>query len=205
MFSHLFTLLRVPRQPMLTIGCSGLFGWQKVRVPLSTLNTHLYVAGKTGMGKSSFLLSLADQLVRTDQGIGLIDPHGDLVSDLLATLASYPQQHPWAFHSCQPPPYSISGSDSRPYCAVQSSCGGVRTTVRHRTILSSRPFDARGHRNWLLHLALLIWRFTHCWFSSTIISPCWNCRRLLTDKNYREQLLCHVSSRDVVAFFHTSL
>src|SRR5690606_33017434 len=28
-------------------------GWHKVRIPLSTLDTHLYIAGKTGMGKSS--------------------------------------------------------------------------------------------------------------------------------------------------------
>ena len=92
MLNHLLNSVLGPRQPMLTLGTSGLFGWHKVRVPLSTLDTHLYVAGKTGMGKSSFLLSLADQLIRANQGVGLIDPHGDLVSDLLATLASYPQK-----------------------------------------------------------------------------------------------------------------
>ena len=95
MFSNLAHLLFGRRQPMLCIGACGWFNLFKVRIPLAALNTHLYVAGKTGMGKSSFLLSLADQLIRNHQGMGLLDPHGDLVTDLLATLASYPRHQPW--------------------------------------------------------------------------------------------------------------
>jgi DNA helicase HerA-like ATPase len=95
MLNDLLQPLLGPRPPQLTLGTAGPWDLQPVRVPLATLDTHLYVAGKTGTGKSSFLLSLADQLIRGGQGLGLLDPHGDLVSDLLATLASYPVKQPW--------------------------------------------------------------------------------------------------------------
>ena len=39
---------------------------------------HLYVVGKTGTGKSTFLANLARQDLERGSGLALIDPHGDL-------------------------------------------------------------------------------------------------------------------------------
>lgn len=44
---------------------------------------HMYIVGKTGTGKSEFLKSMILQDVRTGKGICVIDPHGELVDDLL--------------------------------------------------------------------------------------------------------------------------
>jgi hypothetical protein len=44
---------------------------------------HMYVIGKTGMGKSTMLLNMAIQDVRNGEGLALIDPHGSLADDLL--------------------------------------------------------------------------------------------------------------------------
>ena len=44
---------------------------------------HMYVIGKTGMGKSEMLKSLAIQDIQNGRGIAFIDPHGDTVEDLL--------------------------------------------------------------------------------------------------------------------------
>lgn len=44
---------------------------------------HLYAIGKTGTGKSSLLETLALQDIRLGRGIGVIDPHGDLVERLV--------------------------------------------------------------------------------------------------------------------------
>lgn len=43
---------------------------------------HLYVIGKTGVGKSTLLLHMARQDYIRGEGFALIDPHGDLVQDL---------------------------------------------------------------------------------------------------------------------------
>ncbi len=47
---------------------------------------HLYVIGQTGTGKSTLLLNMALQDAQCGRGMCLIDPHGDLASDLKTRL-----------------------------------------------------------------------------------------------------------------------
>ncbi|MEK7125096.1 MAG: type IV secretion system DNA-binding domain-containing protein [Patescibacteria group bacterium] len=44
---------------------------------------HMYIIGKTGMGKSELLKNIAIQDIRDGRGLAFIDPHGDPVEDLL--------------------------------------------------------------------------------------------------------------------------
>ena len=44
---------------------------------------HVYVIGKTGMGKSTLLRNLAVQDIQSGRGMAFIDPHGNLVEELL--------------------------------------------------------------------------------------------------------------------------
>ncbi|OGJ58160.1 hypothetical protein A2881_00095 [Candidatus Peribacteria bacterium RIFCSPHIGHO2_01_FULL_55_13] len=44
---------------------------------------HIYVIGKTGMGKSTLLENMLFSDIHAGRGIGLIDPHGDLVEAVL--------------------------------------------------------------------------------------------------------------------------
>ncbi|MFH1855101.1 MAG: type IV secretion system DNA-binding domain-containing protein, partial [bacterium] len=44
---------------------------------------HIYIIGKTGTGKSTLLKNMVIQDLRYNHGVALIDPHGDLVEDLL--------------------------------------------------------------------------------------------------------------------------
>jgi len=70
---------------------------------------HMYVIGKTGMGKSTLLLNMAIQDVRNGEGLALIDPHGSLADDLLNFIpenrvkdvvyfAPFDLEHPIAFN-----------------------------------------------------------------------------------------------------------
>ena len=45
--------------------------------------THLYVIGSSGIGKSKFLEYIASQDIERDQGLGVIDLHGDLFESLV--------------------------------------------------------------------------------------------------------------------------
>lgn len=49
---------------------------------------HIYVIGKTGTGKSTLLANMAINDLKNDEGICVIDPHGDLVETLLDYIPS---------------------------------------------------------------------------------------------------------------------
>lgn len=54
-----------------------------VRIKRADRQRHLYVIGQTGSGKSVMLSNLAIQDIRNGEGVCVIDPHGDLVEDVL--------------------------------------------------------------------------------------------------------------------------
>jgi len=47
---------------------------------------HIYIVGKTGMGKSELLKTLAIQDIQAGRGLAFIDPHGDPVEDLFGYI-----------------------------------------------------------------------------------------------------------------------
>src|SRR4051812_10591816 len=76
--------------PHVVLGTHGLFGLSPVTLDLDSFNSHLYVVGASGQGKSKFLQQLLFQLAVSGKGAAVFDPHSDLALDLLAQLASYP-------------------------------------------------------------------------------------------------------------------
>ena len=70
---------------------------------------HMYVIGKTGMGKSTLLLNMAIQDIRNGEGLAFLDPHGLTVETLLDFIpedrikdvvyfAPFDLEHPIAFN-----------------------------------------------------------------------------------------------------------
>ncbi len=47
---------------------------------------HLYLVGQTGTGKSTFLANLIAQDIAAGRGVGVIDPHGELVEAVLSLV-----------------------------------------------------------------------------------------------------------------------
>jgi len=82
-------MLFARRTSQLTLGAHGPFSLLPCRLPLESFDTHMYVEGKTKKGKSKFLEHVAYQLITMEQGCGLLDPHSDLVDDLLGYLAPW--------------------------------------------------------------------------------------------------------------------
>ncbi len=50
---------------------------------------HTYVVGRTGTGKSTLLQNLALQDIEAGHGVAVIDPHGDLVENLLSRIPAH--------------------------------------------------------------------------------------------------------------------
>ncbi len=44
---------------------------------------HTYIIGKTGTGKTEFLKQMILQDIKNGEGVGVVDPHGDLIEDIL--------------------------------------------------------------------------------------------------------------------------
>jgi len=54
---------------------------------------HLYLIGKTGAGKTTLLRNLIIQDIEAGEGVGVIDPHGDLASELLDFIPPWRTDH----------------------------------------------------------------------------------------------------------------
>jgi hypothetical protein len=47
---------------------------------------HCYIAGASGTGKSTLLLNMILQDINAGRGVGVLDPHGDLIHDVLSRI-----------------------------------------------------------------------------------------------------------------------
>ncbi|MEX0895679.1 MAG: type IV secretion system DNA-binding domain-containing protein [Patescibacteria group bacterium] len=47
---------------------------------------HIYILGATGTGKSTMLLSMINQDIQNGKGIAVVDPHGDLIEQILHVI-----------------------------------------------------------------------------------------------------------------------
>jgi len=59
---------------------------QQVSLPLDTRLRHCYIAGASGTGKSTLLLNMVLQDITAGHGVGLLDPHGDLLKEVLLRI-----------------------------------------------------------------------------------------------------------------------
>lgn len=71
----------------LLLGLNEFRGIKKeIRLSENDRRRHTYMIGQTGVGKSGFIQNLAYQDMHSGKGFALIDPHGDLVEELLANV-----------------------------------------------------------------------------------------------------------------------
>jgi len=50
---------------------------------------HMYLIGKTGMGKSTILENMIVEDIRAGKGVAVVDPHGDLAEKIIEFIPSY--------------------------------------------------------------------------------------------------------------------
>lgn len=166
----------------------------KCRLPLDSFDTHMYVVGKTKKGKSKFLEHTALQLITMGQGCGLLDPHSDLVDDLLAYLAPHledeeARQRVIYFEPGRDDcllPFNVLDVPYEPYTIAQNVLEAFRRTWPES--LREAPRFAN------IVLAALLVLIEN---KLTLVEM----PRLLTDKEYRETLLGRTTNPEAVHFF----
>jgi len=151
---------------------------------------HMYIIGKTGMGKSTLLENLAIQDIQNGEGICFIDPHGGTAETLLEYIpehrvkdvvyfAPFDQEHPVAFNVMED-----IGKDKRPLVA-SGLIGSFKKvwvdawSARMEYILSNAL------------LALLEYP------GATLLGV----NRMFSDKEYRQQVVNNVTDPSVRAFW----
>lgn len=75
--------VNLPKEGLL-LGVNKYRGEAKeVRMKPNDRTRHFYIIGKSGCGKSALISYLARQDIRKGDGVGVVDPHGDLIEDIL--------------------------------------------------------------------------------------------------------------------------
>ena len=58
-----------------------------VHLPLESRMRHMHLVGASGTGKSTLLVNVILQDIEAGHGVGVLDPHGDLIDELLGRLS----------------------------------------------------------------------------------------------------------------------
>jgi DNA helicase HerA-like ATPase len=87
--------------------------------------SHVYVIGKTGVGKSTLLETLALQDLSAGRGFALIDPHGDLVERVYAAIPE--EQRERVRYLNAPDPHQPFGYN--PLRRVRDDISGIFSTA----------------------------------------------------------------------------
>lgn len=57
-----------------------------IRIQKDDRRRHMYVIGQTGTGKTAYLENLIVQDIENGEGVGVLDPHGDLIDNVLGKI-----------------------------------------------------------------------------------------------------------------------
>lgn len=162
-------------------------------ISASNRRRHIYVIGQTGTGKSTLLKNLIAQDIEAGEGLTVIDPHGDLIDDVL---------------------------DLVPGHRIDDVVLVDPTDRRH--VVGINPFYRVPKEEQALVASNLVAAFRHVWSDSwgprleyilnntvaALLEAPDSCRasflaipRLLVDKTYRERVLASVEDPRVLSFF----
>ena len=151
---------------------------------------HVWLVGKSGSGKSTFLFNLAMSDIYDDEGVAVIDPHGDLATDILDAippsrikdvcyLDAAETEYPVGFN-----PASRIAPERRALAAA-----GIVAAFKH---LWSDSWGPRLE-HFLFHgVAALISRA-----NATLI----DLARLYTDDSFRQRIISRVTDQETLRFW----
>lgn len=151
---------------------------------------HMYIIGKTGTGKSALLHNLIVQDILNGEGVCVVDPHGELVEDILEKIPENriddviyfnpaDVEYPIGFNVLELP-------DPRYKHLVASGLMGIFTKI-WANVWSARM-------EYILNNAILALLDTP---NSTLLGI----NRILTDKDYRQKIVANIKDPVVRAFW----
>ncbi|MEZ6055472.1 MAG: DUF87 domain-containing protein [Planctomycetaceae bacterium] len=163
-------------------------------IAMDDLRRHLIAIGKTGCGKSTFLLNVVRQQMEANRGVILIDPHGQLADEVLDVVPKHRTNEVILFDaSDRVAPVGFNPMLGPPGTDPTLIADGVLTSFKNVF-----GFDD-GSAPRLLHI------FRNCLLSliGTTHASLTGIQRLLVDANYRKSIVAHVRNEAVREFWLT--
>jgi hypothetical protein len=151
---------------------------------------HLYLIGKTGMGKTTLLRNLIIQHIAAGHGVGIIDPHGDLADELLNHIPPWRADHLLYFNP-----------GDRDFPVGLNLLANVSPDERH--LVASGivgAFKSIWHDSWGPRLEYILYNALAALLdcpNTTLLSV----NRLLTDASYRAWVVRQVRDPFIRAFW----
>lgn len=167
---------------------------QMVCSPIDDLRRHLIAVGKTGCGKSTFLLNMVRQQMEAGRGVVLIDPHGQLAEEVLDVVPKRRTNDVIYFDaSDRIAPVGFNPMTGPPGTDPTLIADGVLTSFKNVF-----GFD-EGSAPRLLHI------FRNCLLSliGTPHASLMNVQRMLVDANFRKSIVALVRNDTVREFWLT--
>lgn len=154
---------------------------------------HVYVVWKTWVGKSKFLLSMMISDIQKGKGIGVIDPHGDLIEEIITHIPKSRKEDVILFDPTD---------DKYPFCLNPLDVDGVNESKQVLAKWFIDIFKKFFWANWnpkLEHVLRMI-------FLALLDKPnatLYDIIRALTDKDFRYDMIDAIDD-DVVRNFWTN-
>jgi len=160
-----------------------------VTVPEAVRDRHLYVVGKTRTGKSTLLLNLARQDIAQGKGVTIVDPHGDLIEDVLCNIPKERVEDTVYFDAADkehPIPLNILNAKSDE--EIDLLANDLLVTFR------------RLSENWGERMESIL-RYTFHTLLRTPGTTFLDVQRILQDQGFREQMLSQIHSAPLVDYW----
>ena len=160
----------------------GAHSPKPVNIAAADLDRHLYVCGKTGVGKTTLLKSLIGDLAEAGEGMCIIDPHGDLALSVRKQVKD--RRVVW-FDPTDPKSPGMNPLDH------DGTPAGIERVVEDMTAMMFRLYPRKfmgpmfdRHSRALL-MPLLAAR-----------KPLWDMSRMATDESFRQMCLDALDVKD---------
>ena len=151
---------------------------------------HLYAVGKSGSGKSKMLELLIQNDIMNGKGVGVLDPHGDLVDNVLKVIPEHRMKDVVIFD-----PSDLNFPISfNPLAQVPPELK-IRVTIGFIEIFK-KLFGA----NWTPRLEHVM-RYTTLALLDTPGTTILSILKMLTDKNYRQMIVRNIQDNVVKNFW----
>ncbi len=184
------------KQHLISLGKTGPLRIRRCQVAEDERRTHTYVIGVTGKGKSKLLEQMLVQDIVSGKGCGVLDPHGELATDLIRNLKSNADlaQHHWNRIIYFDPtnaetiiPFNVLNSEFSAYETAQNVVEAFRRTWPQALREAPRFADVAT-----VSILTLIQN------KLSLVEL----QRLLTDETFREALLQNIKDEEIKSFWY---
>ncbi|MBI5764763.1 MAG: type IV secretion system DNA-binding domain-containing protein [Planctomycetes bacterium] len=161
-----------------------------VRLHVETRLKHLHLIGASGTGKSTLLVNLILQDIEDGEGVGVIDPHGDLADEVLARIPNHRRDDVIIIDPADED-YVVGWNILGAHSATEKEILGSDLVALFRRLSTS----------WGDQMTVVLAHSVMAFLESRQGGTLQDLRRFLVDSEFREAFLQTVADDHVVSFW----